>query len=847
MEKILYDLMDWAGIEEITYAESSNPHRILGPHMTAEGMLVQAYIPTARDVTVKLLGTGKQYNMELVDESGFFAVLVPVKKIQEYTLLIFYDNGVVAEKYDPYACRQQIAEKELKKFAAGIHYEVWNMLGAHPASVGGIEGVRFAVWAPSAMRVSVVGDFNLWDGRRHQMRRLGDSGVFELFIPGIAPGTLYKYEIKNHNSTPFLKADPYANAAEMRPNNASLVWDISSFAWTDEDWMMKRAGQDVKQSPMSIYEVHLGSWKRKEPAMDRAGRPIPGSEFLNYRELADDLADYVLRMGYTHVELMPVMEHPLDASWGYQTTGYYAPTRRFGTPDDFMYFMNHMHEKGIGVILDWVPANFPKDAWGLAGFDGSCLYEHEYTDDALLSFHYGRPEVSNFLIANALFWTQVYHADGLRLDAVSSMLYLDDGKNPGEWVSNIYGGHEDLEAVEFLRHLSSVFHSREKGAVLIAQEQSAWPGVTASLNNDGLGFDFKWNEGWMKDFFGYMQCDSLYRKDHYNELTFSMIYNYSENFILPYPHSEAVFGKGSAAGRMPGRTLEEKFANLRAAYGFMTGHPGKKMLFMGQELGQLDEWNENSSVEWDLLQYSLHSNMQAYTAALNELYTKHPALWQQDYDPEGFSWVNCMDAENNIVSFLRISREPAETLLFVANFAPVLHEKYTVGVPFAGKYKEIFNSEDEKFGGKGAANPRVKTSKAEASDGRTDSITIRIPELAVLVFVCTPEKPAKKEVPAKAAGEKTGAAKKTSGKTTPESLVDSVKKAAVKKAGSVKKAAADKAGSVKKAAADKAGSVKKAAADTADSVKKAATKKAKSVKNALSGNTAGGADKVEQS
>ncbi|MBO6268959.1 MAG: 1,4-alpha-glucan branching enzyme, partial [Clostridium sp.] len=384
MEKILYDLMDWAGIEEITYAESSDPHRILGPHMTAEGMLVQAYIPTARDVTVKLAGTGKQYNMELVDESGFFAVLVPVKKIQEYTLLVFYDNGVVAEKHDPYAYKQQIAEKELKKFAAGIHYEVWNMLGAHPASVGGTEGVRFAVWAPNAMRVSVVGDFNLWDGRRHQMRRLGDSGVFELFIQGIPAGTLYKYEIKNHNSTPFLKADPYANAAEMRPNNASLVWDLNQFAWTDDDWMMKRAGQDLKQSPMSVYEVHLGSWKRKEPALDRSGRPIPGSEFLNYRELADDLADYVLRMGYTHVELMPVMEHPLDASWGYQTTGYYAPTRRFGTPDDFMYFMNHMHEKGIGVILDWVPANFPKDAWSLSGFDGSCLYEREYTDDELL-------------------------------------------------------------------------------------------------------------------------------------------------------------------------------------------------------------------------------------------------------------------------------------------------------------------------------------------------------------------------------------------------------------------------------------------------------------------------------
>ena len=846
MEKILYDLMDWAGIEEITYAESSDPHRILGPHMTAEGMLVQAYIPTARDVTVKLTGTGKQYNMELVDESGFFACLVPVKKIAAYTLLIFYDSGVLTEKYDPYAIKQQIPEKELKKFSAGLHYEIYNRLGAHPMNVGGIDGVLFAVWAPRAMRVSVVGDFNLWDGRRHQMRRLGDSGVFELFIPNVPQGAVYKYEIKNHNSTPYLKADPYASAAEMRPNNASVVWNTENFAWTDGDWMEKRAARDAKKSPMSIYEVHLGSWKRKEFSLDRTGKPVPGSEFLNYRELAEELAAYVKRMGYTHVELMPVMEHPLDASWGYQVTGYYAPTRRFGTPDDFMYFMNHMHENGIGVILDWVPANFPKDAWGLSTFDGDCLYEHEYTDAGMLSFNFGRPEVSNFLIANALFWAEKYHADGLRLDAVASMLYLDFGKNPGEWVANIYGGHENLEAVDFLRNLSDVFHRRAKGAVLIAEEVSAWPGVTQPAGNDGLGFDFKWNNGWLRDFMGYMQCDSLYRHDHYNELTFSMIYSYSENFILAYPHSESVYGKGTAAGRMPGRTLEEQFANLRAAYGFMIGHPGKKLLFMGQELGQLDEWYEEKAVEWDLLQYSLHSNMQAYTAALNELYVKHPALWQQDYDPEGFAWINCMDAENNIVSFLRTSKDPAETLLFVANFAPVLHEKYTVGVPFAGKYKEIFNSEDAAFGGKGTANPRAKQSRAEACDGRDNSITIRIPELAVLVFSCTPEaekKPAKKAestavtetVPKKTTAEK-GA-----GKVSPENLVDTVKKAAAGRA----KAAADTAESVKKAAAGKAENVKKAAAGKAGNVKKAAAKKARSVVDALTGNTETKADKVE--
>ncbi|MBO5574055.1 MAG: 1,4-alpha-glucan branching protein GlgB [Clostridium sp.] len=836
MDGILYDLMDWAGIEEITFAESSDPHRILGPHMTEKGMLVQAYIPTARDVTVKLTGSGKQYNMEMADESGFFAALVPVKKITDYTLLVFYDNGVLTEKRDPYAYKQQIPEKELKKFAAGIHYDIYSRLGAHPTEIGGTEGVLFAVWAPGAMRVSVVGDFNLWDGRRHQMRRLGDSGVFELFIPGVPQGALYKYEIKNHNSTPFLKADPYANAAEMRPDNASMVWNIGEFAWTDEEWMKARAGADPRKKPLSIYEVHLGSWKRREQAVDRGGKVVPGSEFLNYRDLARDLADYVKQMGYTHIELMPVMEHPLDASWGYQVTGYYAPTRRFGTPDDFMYFMNYMHENGIGVILDWVPANFPKDAWGLASFDGSCLYETEHTDAGMLSFRYARPEVSNFLIANALFWAEKYHADGLRLDAVGSMLYLDYGKNPGEWVANLYGSHENLDAVEFLKHLSSIFHSREKGALLIAEEQSAWPGVTAPLNSDGLGFDLKWNAGWLKDFMGYMQCDSLYRHDHYNELTFSMIYSYSENFILPYPHSEAVYGKGTAAGRMPGRSLEEKFANLRAAYGFMLGHPGKKLLFMGQDIGQLDEWDENRAVEWDLLQYPLHANMQAYTAALNELYAKHPALWQKDFDPSGFEWINCMDAENNIVSFLRISEDPAETLLFVANFAPVLHEKYVVGVPFAGKYKEIFNSEDARFGGKGAANPRVRPSKAGAADGRSDFITIKIPELAVLVFACTPEAPAvKTERTAESApAGKKGVGKASAGQEAPESLVESVKKAAAKRAGSVKRAAADRAESVKKAAAD-----------TAGNVKKAASKRARSVKNALTGNTEKKADDSE--
>ena len=683
MDKTLYDLMDWAGIEEIVYSEAANPHRMLGAHMTPEGMLVQAFIPTARDITVKLSATGKQYQMEMADETGFFAALIPRKTLADYTLLVFYDNGTLSEIHDPYSFAPQFTESDLKKFEAGVHYSIYNKMGAHPMTVKGVSGVYFAVWAPEAMRVSVVGDFNLWDGRRSQMRRLGDSGVFEIFIPELKKGAVYKYEIKFKNGDPALKADPYANYAELRPNTASIVWDLDEYKWNDQDWMKKRAALDTKTAPMSIYEVHLGSWMRKPTEVDKRGREIVGSEFYNYREIAVKLAEYVKEMGYTHVELLPVMEHPLDASWGYQVTGYYAPTSRFGTPDDFMYFMDYLHGQGIGVILDWVPAHFPRDAWGMAQFDGSCLYEHKdprqgaHPHWGTLIYNYGRPGVSNFLIANAMFWADRYHADGIRFDAVASMLYLDYGKNPGEWIANMYGGHENLEAVEFLKHLNSVFRGRKDGAILIAEESTAWPKVTGDVKNGGLGFDYKWNMGWMNDFLGYMEQDPYFRCHHYNELTFSMIYAYSENFVLVFSHDEVVHGKGSLVNKMPGQTFEDKFANLRAAYGFMMGHPGKKLLFMGQDFAQMDEWNENASIEWELLQYPIHSQMKEYVKELNHLYTSHPALYQKDYQTEGFEWINCMDAADNIIAFLR--RGADETLLFVCNFAPQLHEKLMVG------------------------------------------------------------------------------------------------------------------------------------------------------------------------
>ena len=767
MEQNLYDLMDWAGIEELVYSEASNPHAMLGPHLTESGLLIQALIPTAAEVVVKIASTGRKYPMELADEAGFFAVLIPRKSMAAYTLLVTYDNGVTDEIHDPYAYAPQFASEDLKKFAAGIHYSIYDKMGAHPMTINGVSGVYFSVWAPCALRVSVVGDFNLWDGRRHQMRRIGegDGSVFELFIPGLTTGVIYKYEVKTKAGLPMLKADPYGNYAELRPNNASVVWDINQYQWNDKVWMDKRAKTGTKDRPFNIYEIHLGSWMRKEAAKDEAGEDIVGSEFYNYREIAVKLADYVQDMGYTHVELMPVMEHPLDESWGYQVTGYYAPTSRYGTPDDFMYFMDYMHGRGIGVILDWVPAHFPRDAYGMANFDGTCVYEHmdprkgSHPHWGTLIYNYGRPGVSNFLIANALFWAEKYHADAIRMDAVASMLYLDYGKNDGEWVPNIYGGNENLEAVEFLKHLNSVFKGRGDGAVIIAEESTAWPMVTGNAKEGGLGFDYKWNMGWMNDFTNYMRCDPYFRKNNYGELVFSMLYAYSEDFVLVFSHDEVVHGKGSMIGKMPGATLETKAENLRTAYAFMMGHPGKKLLFMGQEYAQVSEWNEGASLEWGLLELPVHKNMQDYVRTLNKLYLEHPALYEMDYDPEGFEWINCSYQNESMVMFVRKSKKAGETLLFICNFDNMEHEKFRVGVPFEGRYKEIFNTDAKEFGGSGKVNGRVKSSKKIEWDEKEDSIEVNIPPMSVSIYTCTPEPKAKKAGTGKAAAGKGQAAK----------------------------------------------------------------------------------------
>ena len=821
MDQVLYDLMDWAGIEEIVYSEAANPERLLGAHEVEEGLLIQVFMPHAVAVAAKV--GNESYPMELQDEAGYYAVLLHGKKMSKYLLEITYDNGTTEELQDPYAFPSQFTDAELKKFDAGIYYDVYRKMGAHPMTIDGVSGVYFAVWAPCAMRVSVVGDFNMWDGRRHQMKRLGDSGVFELFMPGLEVGALYKYEIKNHHGEPMLKSDPYGNYSELRPDNASIVWDLEQFSWNDEIWMKNRELEAAKDKPLSIYELHL------------AGEPVTGSEFYNYREIAPKLAEYVKKLSYTHVELMPVMEHPLDESWGYQVTGYYAPTSRYGTPDDVMYFMNYMHEQGIGVILDWVPAHFPRDAHGLACFDGSCVYEHQdprqgaHPHWGTLIYNYGRPQVTNFLIANALFWAKQYHADGIRMDAVASMLYLDYGKNDGEWVANIYGGNENLEAVEFLKHLNSIFKKEIKGGLLIAEESTAWPQITGSVKENGLGFDYKWNMGWMNDFTGYMQCDPYFRNQHYGELTFSMFYAYSEDFVLVFSHDEVVHGKSSMLCKMPGETYEEKAANLRTAYGFMYGHPGKKLLFMGQEFAQISEWNENEELPWNILEYPLHKNMQDYVTALNELYRTHPAMYQKDFEQEGFEWINCTSAADNIVVFTRKTDKPEETLLFVCNFAPVLHEKYQIGLPFAGRYKEIFNSDAKQFGGSGKGNSRVRAAKKEEYDGRDYSMQITVPPMSMIVFSCEPAVPkktaAKKSAVKKPAAEKTAAAKKTGTEKNTAAKKTSMGKSAAEKKTAAEKSSA-KTETVKKAVAE----AKKAAAKTAENGRKTAEEAVKAAK-----------------
>ena len=620
-------------------------------------------------------------------------------------------------------------------FGQGNHNEIYKKLGAHPAETEkGEKGFHFAVWAPNALSVSVIGEFNDWgekDGGNF-MKKVGEIGVWETFIPGVKIGDMYKYRIAAMDGRILDKADPYGNWAELRPGTASRTADIENFKWSDTIWMKKRAEFDVHTSPMAIYEVHLGSW-RKHPATEE-----DPEGYYNYRELAVELADYVKDMGYTHVELMGIAEHPFDGSWGYQVTGYYAPTSRHGSPLDFKYMVNYLHKKGIGVILDWVPAHFPKDACGLAEFDGTCCYEHqdprqgEHPDWGTKIFNYGRPEVSNFLLGNAMFWVEDYHVDGLRVDAVASMLYLDYGKSDGGWVANKYGGNENLEAIEFFKHLNTCVQGRNPGVVTIAEESTTWPKLTAPVEDDGLNFSLKWNMGWMHDFLDYMKLDPYFRKDNHNKMTFSMTYAFSENFVLVLSHDEVVHLKCSMLNKMPGY-MEDKFENLKCGYAFMTGHPGKKLLFMGQEFGQLQEWSEARELDWYLLKEAPHRHLQEFYKDLLHMYKKYPALGKNDKGYEGFQWINADDAYRSIFSFVRWSPTGKNNLLFVINFTPMERSDYRVGVPKKKKYTLVLNSKDPKYGGD-YTPPTVYTATAVVCDGQPYSIGYPLPPYGVAVF-----------------------------------------------------------------------------------------------------------------
>ncbi|NLI57776.1 MAG: 1,4-alpha-glucan branching protein GlgB [Clostridium sp.] len=714
-------------------AEHPDPFSVLGMHHLEHenSIVVRAFLPNAKEINVVDISSNKKYKMDLVDEKGFFEALLEDKSdFFKYILEVTDNTGHTFSTYDPYCFLPVLTDFDLHLFNEGNHHKIYEKLGAHLMTIDGIQGTLFAVWAPCAKRVSVVGDFNQWDGRRHTMRARGSSGIWELFIPGIKEGDIYKFEIKTPHDELYVKSDPYAFYCELRPNTASIVYDIENYQWNDHEWMKTRDRGDNFEKPVSIYEVHLGSWKRV--SNDENG-------FHTYRELADELVEYVKEMGYTHIQLLPVAEHPFDGSWGYQITGYYAATSRYGEPKDFMYFVDKCHQNGIGVLLDWVPAHFPKDGHGLARFDGTALYEHydekqgEHPDWGTHIFNYGRLEVKNFLISNALFWLEKYHIDGLRVDAVASMLYLDYGKKDGEWIPNRWGGKENVDAIEFLRQLNSTVYSYYPGVMMVAEESTSWALVTKPPYVGGLGFSYKWNMGWMNDFLRYMSMDSVYRKHHQDLITFSLMYAFSENFVLVLSHDEVVHGKCSMIEKMPG-DYWQKFAGLRASYGYMYGHPGKKLLFMGGEFAQFIEWNYKQSLDWFLLDYDMHKKMQTYVKDLNNFYKNEKALFEVDFSYEGFEWIDCNDREHSIVSFIRKGKDWRDTLVFLCNFTPVPHDNYRIGVPFDTEYIEILNSDWEKYGGSNVGNFEPIKAESSSYHNKPYSISLTVPPLATIVL-----------------------------------------------------------------------------------------------------------------
>jgi 1,4-alpha-glucan branching enzyme len=708
----------------------ADPHSLLGAHPTEGGVVIRAYRPEATRVRALLEGDGA---VELAEsaEAGLFAGTAADASLPlRYRLEVHYPDGNVLTSRDPYAYLPTLSDLDLHLIGEGRHEELYDKLGAHVREIDGVRGVGFAVWAPSARAVSVAGDFNAWDGRLHPMRSLGSSGVWELFIPDLEPGSRYKYEIRAEDGTLLLKADPFAFAAEEPPRTASVVFE-SRRRWRDEEWLDRRRSSKPHAGPLAVYEVHLGSWRLN---------PLEGNRPLRYGELADELAAYALDLGFTHVELLPVMEHPFAGSWGYQVTGYYAPTSRFGSPEEFRAFVDALHSRGLGVILDWVPAHFPRDEFALARFDGTALFEHEdprrgaHPDWGTLVFNLGRTEVRNFLLANALFWLDEYHVDGLRVDAVASMLYLDYSRKEGEWIPNAFGGNEDLDAISFLKELNEVVHGREQGIVMAAEESTAWPGVSRPTYVGGLGFGFKWNMGWMHDTLDYFRRDPIHRRFHHHQLTFSLMYAFSENFVLPLSHDEVVHGKGSLLGKMPGDPWQ-RLANLRALYAYMWAHPGKKLLFMGGELAQEREWSHDRSLDWHLLERLEHSGVQALVRDLNRVYRDEAALWEVDFEPAGFCWLDANDASSNALAFARFARDRRRVLVCLCNFSPVPRPGYRVGLPQGGRWRELLNTDSEFYGGSGVGNLGVVEAEERLWHEQPYSAQVTLPPLGVIWLV----------------------------------------------------------------------------------------------------------------
>lgn len=721
-------------LRSLVECNNRSPHQLLGMHPLGDGsgLVARALLPDAEKVEVQPVHEKHMPSFKLnrIPHTDVFeGVTRKASRVYAYDLVITRKSGPVVRTRDPFSFLPTLGEGDLYLFGKGDERCIYDKLGSHLRTIDGVPGTSFAVWAPNAQRVSVVGDFNGWDGRFHQMRTLGASGVWEIFIPGVGQGAHYKYELRDRSGSIHLKTDPYGFFFETPPKNAAIVWNTRNFAWSDADWMSRRGQRDPLRAPLAIYEVHMGSWRKKALG-----------ESLSYRELAEPLIKYVREMGFTHVEFLPVAEHAYYPSWGYQVTGFFAPSSRYGTPDDLQFLIDSLHQAGVGVIIDWVPAHFPRDDWALARFDGTALYEHEdprrgaHQDWGTLIFNYGRHEVSNFLTSNALFWCDRFHIDGLRVDAVASMLYLDYSRKEGEWLPNQYGGRENLEAIEFMRKFNHLAHTEHPGVLTIAEESTAWPLVTRPPYLGGLGFSFKWNMGWMHDTLDYFAHDPIHRQYHQNMLTFAMLYHHHENFILPLSHDEVVHGKRSLLGRMPGDDWQ-RFANLRALLAYQWLFPGKKLLFMGGEIGQSSEWNANGQVDWWLLGAGpYHASLQKFVRDLNHLYLREPALWQADHDTRGFYWLDCSDNANSVFSFIRQDTEKRSVLAVILNLTPVPRYHYRIGLPLPGKWDEVLNSDATHYSGGGVGNLGAVVTTGHSCHGHAQSAEFTLPPLSVMVF-----------------------------------------------------------------------------------------------------------------